>query len=271
MRHVQLKFEYTNSNFIKFNPLFQTKFCVHEQNNDQSTELSTSLRAQHSNRRLQVQKIRGVVSITTEESGTSGVEGITSSLKMPRRVRTPPRRIPPQPSAKDGQRAGSSRNQPSQRDLQEAGPSRAGTRSSRRSRSEPRRSANRDDSSSSSEDDRSYRLPRMSRSRSEQRNARPTRLHGARVLREITRLQLTTDLLIPKLPFARLIREVLQQYSQRNLRITPEALLCLQESSEIYLTQMFEDAYRCTLHRERVTMMPKDMNLALYLRERWAR
>lgn len=108
------------------------------------------------------------------------------------------------------------------------------------------------------------------RSRSEQRNSRQTR-RGGHVLREITRLQLSTALLIPKLPFARLIREVLMEYRNRNLRITPEALLCLQESSEIYLVQMFEDAYRCTLHRDRVTLMPKDMNLALYLRERWVR
>uniref|UniRef100_A0A1Q3EWP2 Putative histone H3.3 type 2 n=1 Tax=Culex tarsalis TaxID=7177 RepID=A0A1Q3EWP2_CULTA len=190
---------------------------------------------------------------------------------MPRRVKTPPRHIPPQPSAKDGQRAGPSRQQPSQRDLQQAGPSGLGARQSRRSLSEPRRSGTRSSSSSSSSAaDRSYRSPRMSRSRSEQRSTRQTR-RGGHLLREITRLQLTTDLLIPKLPFARLIREVLQQYSHRGLRITPEALLCLQESSEIYLVQMFEDAYRCTLHRDRVTLMPKDMNLALYLRERWAR
>lgn len=49
-------------------------------------------------------------------------------------------------------------------------------------------------------------------------------------------------------------------------RVTPECLMALQESSELYLTHFFSDAYLCTVHRGRVTMIPKDMQLALRLR-----
>uniref|UniRef100_A0A182KHY3 Core Histone H2A/H2B/H3 domain-containing protein n=1 Tax=Anopheles christyi TaxID=43041 RepID=A0A182KHY3_9DIPT len=85
-------------------------------------------------------------------------------------------------------------------------------------------------------------------------------------LKEIHRLQGTVHNLIPKLSFARLIREVLSEYSHRQLRVTVTMLECLQESAEVYLVQLFGDSYRCTLHRERVTLMPKDMQLAAMLR-----
>lgn len=87
-----------------------------------------------------------------------------------------------------------------------------------------------------------------------------------KLLRQISQLQSSTDCLIPKLPFARLIREIIQVYSGRNLRITVECLQCLQEAAEIYAVQVIEDAYRCTLHRDRVTLTAKDMKLALLLR-----
>lgn len=86
-------------------------------------------------------------------------------------------------------------------------------------------------------------------------------------MKEIARLRRTTEPVIPKLPFARLIREILLEYSHRELRITPESLQCLQESAEIFAVQLMEDAYRCTLHRDRLTLMPKDMKLAMMLRK----
>lgn len=91
----------------------------------------------------------------------------------------------------------------------------------------------------------------------------PTNLN---VLKEIHRLQGTVHNLIPKLSFGRLIREVLSEYSHRSLKVTPQMLECLQESAEVYLMQVFSDSYRCTLHRGRVTLIPKDMELALMLR-----
>lgn len=85
-------------------------------------------------------------------------------------------------------------------------------------------------------------------------------------LREIYKLQSSTHCLIPKLPFSRLIRELLQSNSLTVTRITPPALIALQESSEMYLTHLLADAYRCTLHRSRVTLTVKDIQLARYLR-----
>lgn len=51
-------------------------------------------------------------------------------------------------------------------------------------------------------------------------------------------------------------------------RITSQALECLQESSEMYVTQLFEDSYLLTMHRARVTLHPKDLRLANYLRQK---
>ncbi|XP_055643742.1 uncharacterized protein LOC129779958 [Toxorhynchites rutilus septentrionalis] len=90
---------------------------------------------------------------------------------------------------------------------------------------------------------------------------------GSKALREIAKYQSNGDLLFPKLPFARLIREILLEYSCMDLRITSESLLCLQEAAEIYGVQLMEDAFRCTIHRDRQTLMPKDMRLALMLRK----
>ncbi|XP_055528531.1 histone H3-1-like [Wyeomyia smithii] len=100
----------------------------------------------------------------------------------------------------------------------------------------------------------------------QQRRSQSERRNATRHLQEIRALQQTTTLLIPRLPFARVIREVLLEYRYNDLRITADALSALQESAEAYAVQLFEDSYRCTLHRERVTLMPKDMHLALYMR-----
>lgn len=86
------------------------------------------------------------------------------------------------------------------------------------------------------------------------------------VLKDIIKLQSTVHNLVPKMCFARVIREILSEYTQTALRVTPDMLFCLQEAAEIYLVQLFEDSYRCTLHRDRATLMPKDMKLACLLR-----
>ncbi|KXJ80265.1 hypothetical protein RP20_CCG025877 [Aedes albopictus] len=89
---------------------------------------------------------------------------------------------------------------------------------------------------------------------------------GTKALAEIRHLQRTTDMLIPKLPFARVIREVMLDYSGRNLRITAEALMAVQEAAEIYLVMLFEDCEKLALHRQRVTITKRDMDLAVYFR-----
>lgn len=88
-------------------------------------------------------------------------------------------------------------------------------------------------------------------------------------MQEIRRLQNSTDLLVPRLPFARLIRQItLELAPKSDLRFTPESLLTLQTAAEYYLTALFEDSQLCALHAKRVTLMVKDIQLARRLRGR---
>ncbi|EPR62151.1 histone H3 centromeric CENH3 [Toxoplasma gondii TgCatPRC2] len=92
---------------------------------------------------------------------------------------------------------------------------------------------------------------------------------GARVLREIKRLRESTDLLIPRMPFLRLVHEVAQDCTPpyaSPYRFTADALMALQCASEAYLTGLMEDSYLCAMHAKRVTLMPKDLHLAQRLR-----
>eukprot|EP00698_Gefionella_okellyi_P012728 TRINITY_DN3446_c0_g1_i1.p1 TRINITY_DN3446_c0_g1~~TRINITY_DN3446_c0_g1_i1.p1 ORF type:complete len:159 (-),score=15.57 TRINITY_DN3446_c0_g1_i1:362-775(-) len=91
---------------------------------------------------------------------------------------------------------------------------------------------------------------------------------GTVALREIRKFQRTTDLLLRKLPFARLVREICQQFysAADQLRWQAEALLALQEAAEAYLVHLFEDGNLCAIHGKRVTIMVKDIQLARRLR-----
>ena len=89
---------------------------------------------------------------------------------------------------------------------------------------------------------------------------------GTVALREIRRYQRSTELLFRKLPFQRLVREVLQNIDRGELRIEGNALLAIQESAEAYLVHLFEDANLCAIHANRVTIRPKDMHLAKRIR-----
>ena len=77
-------------------------------------------------------------------------------------------------------------------------------------------------------------------------------------LREIRRYQKSTELLIRKLPFQRLVREIAQDF-KTDLRFQGSAVLALQESAEAYLVGLFEDTNLCAIHAKRVTIMPKDI------------
>ena len=88
---------------------------------------------------------------------------------------------------------------------------------------------------------------------------------GTVALREIRRYQKSTDLLIRKLPFQRFIREIGQGF-KADLQYQATGLLALQESSESYLTTLMEDTNLCAIHAKRVTIMPKDMQLARRIR-----
>jgi histone H3 len=88
---------------------------------------------------------------------------------------------------------------------------------------------------------------------------------GTVALREIRRYQKSTELLMRKMPFQRIVREIAQDY-KANLRFQSSAVLALQDAAEAYLVGLFEDTNLCAIHAKRVTIMPKDMQLALRIR-----
>ncbi|KAI1696443.1 core histone h2A/H2B/H3/H4 domain-containing protein [Ditylenchus destructor] len=88
---------------------------------------------------------------------------------------------------------------------------------------------------------------------------------GTVALREIRRYQKSTELLIRKLPFQRLVREIAQEY-QTAIRFQSSSVMALQEAAEAYLVGLFEDANFCAIHAKRVTIMAKDLALARRLR-----
>jgi histone H3 len=91
---------------------------------------------------------------------------------------------------------------------------------------------------------------------------------GAVALRQIRRYQKSTELLIKKLPFQRLVREIAQDFCHNGepLRFQSTAIAALQEASEAYLVSLFEDTNLCAIHAKRVTIMPKDIQLARRIR-----
>ena len=88
---------------------------------------------------------------------------------------------------------------------------------------------------------------------------------GTVALREIRKYQKSTDLLIRKLPFQRLVKEISQQFATE-IRFTSLSICALQEAAEAYLVGLFEDTNLAAIHAKRVTIMPKDMQLARRIR-----
>jgi histone H3 len=88
---------------------------------------------------------------------------------------------------------------------------------------------------------------------------------GTVALREIRKYQKSTDLFIRKLPFQRLVREIAQDF-KADLKFQSTALLALQEAAEAHLVGTFEDTNLCAIHAKRVTIMPKDLQLARRIR-----
>ena len=88
---------------------------------------------------------------------------------------------------------------------------------------------------------------------------------GTVALREIRRYQKSTELLLRKLPFQRLVREIAQDF-KTDLRFQSSSVMALQEACEAYLVGLFEDTNLCAIHAKRVTIMPKDIQLARRIR-----
>lgn len=109
---------------------------------------------------------------------------------------------------------------------------------------------------------------------------------GTVALREIRRYQRTTDLLLLKLPFARLVgvllsddQMLIDQVREIGLSLVPlggealrwqsQAIQALQEAAEAFMVHLFEDTNLCAIHAKRVTIMQKDIQLARRIRESW--
>uniref|UniRef100_A0A182YT41 Core Histone H2A/H2B/H3 domain-containing protein n=1 Tax=Anopheles stephensi TaxID=30069 RepID=A0A182YT41_ANOST len=88
---------------------------------------------------------------------------------------------------------------------------------------------------------------------------------GTVALREIRRYQKSTDLLIRKLPCQPLVREIAQDF-KTDLRFQSAAVAALQEASEAYFVGLFEDSNLCAIHVKRVTILPKDNQMARCIR-----
>lgn len=91
---------------------------------------------------------------------------------------------------------------------------------------------------------------------------------GQKALKEIRHFQKTTNLLIRKLPFSRLVREIAMEVvgPSQTMMWKATAIMALQEAVEAYLILLFEDALLCAIHAKRVTVTPKDIWLAQRLR-----
>lgn len=88
---------------------------------------------------------------------------------------------------------------------------------------------------------------------------------GTLALREIRKYQSNGDLLLRKLPFQRLVRELALGFKP-DVRMQRGAVLAIQEAAEAFLVALFEDANACAMHAKRVTLMPRDVELARRVR-----
>lgn len=102
---------------------------------------------------------------------------------------------------------------------------------------------------------------RNNRKKNAPRRSKP----GTVALREIRKYQKSTELLMRKLPFQRLVREIAQDFKS-DLNFRSDALVALQEAAEFYIVALFEETNLCAIHAKRVTIMPKDMQLARRIR-----
>ena len=105
-------------------------------------------------------------------------------------------------------------------------------------------------------------LEKMHQVRLKGRQIKPHRYRvGTAALRDIRHFKKNIALLIRKLPFQRLVREIAQDF-KTDLWFQSAAILCLQEAAEAYLVGLFEGTSLCAIHAQRVTIVPKDIQLA---------
>ena len=97
--------------------------------------------------------------------------------------------------------------------------------------------------------------------------AKPHRYRpGSVALREIRKHQKSTELIINKLPFQKLVKNITLDINDE-LRFQSSAILALQEAAEAYLVSLFEESNLAAIHAKRVTIMDKDIQLASQIRK----
>ena len=89
---------------------------------------------------------------------------------------------------------------------------------------------------------------------------------GTVALHEIWQYLKSTELLIWKLPFSQLVCEITQEVGKTDMRFQGSTIICLQEAAEAFLVSLLEDTNLCAIHTKRVTIMPKDVQLARCIR-----
>ncbi|XP_041370784.1 histone H3.3-like [Gigantopelta aegis] len=139
---------------------------------------------------------------------------------------------------------------------------------SRKQRSPSKRTSTSSRSSSKAGDRRKKRDVPPNCSPRQRRKFRP----GTKALMEIRKFQKSTNLLLRKLPFARVVRDVCTMVCPHsNMLWQARAIMALQEAAEAYLVYLFEDANVCAIHAKRVTIFPKDIWLARRLRGEYSK
>lgn len=88
---------------------------------------------------------------------------------------------------------------------------------------------------------------------------------GTVALREIRKYQKSTELLIPRAPFKRLVKEIALDFNNE-MRFQLHALAALHEAAEAYLISLFEDTQLLAIHARRQTIKPADIQLARRIR-----
>ena len=88
---------------------------------------------------------------------------------------------------------------------------------------------------------------------------------GVQAMLQIRKYQRSTDLLIKKAPFVRLVREMAQDFGD-DIRFSPDALEALQEDAESFLVSLFKDTNLCAIHAKRNTITPPNLKLDRHLR-----
>ena len=89
---------------------------------------------------------------------------------------------------------------------------------------------------------------------------------GLKALCEIEKYQSSTDTLIRKLPFQRVVREIAQTI-QEDLQFQSTAIMALQKVGEAFLVRLLEQSNLCAIHAKCVMVIPKDIQLVRRIRE----